>query len=394
MRAGTRSVLLLWTVAVLTSCQAPDPPGALAPPLAPITSSVDEVRTSRLPLPAGMRLESTQFSDAEHGYAFAISEPLATISVDANTKVVRVRSALFATSNGGRTWTERRLPRPVLGGPYLSVPPSGTVAISAMEGWYVSTDEGATFRHYPDPDTQPEDMRHRGGNALWVSRDCTPGPCYELIEHVNGTDRHISTAGQAVPAPEAATYGPDGRWWVFARDGDRISAAVSADRGATWQSRDVPAHPDLAGAPATLQAFRSSDGTDAWLAGSERGFGMGRAGRAARRAKPVDLPAFWLLRGDQWVAQVGAGRPPESTASMYTWVAAGGQAILVAGAHGLAVLNAGWTPIALPEPVDRIWMIADGTLVAGVGGSPMPTYLGRMSGRHLSWVQLAIQSGA
>jgi hypothetical protein len=48
----------------------------------------------------------------------------------------------------------------------------------------------------------------------------------------------------------------------------------------------------------------------------------------------------------------------------------------------------------LPEPIDRIWMIADGTLVAGVGGSAMPTYLGRMSGRHLSWVRLAIHTGA
>jgi hypothetical protein len=215
-----------------------------------------------------------------------------------------------------------------------------------------------------------------------------------LIEHVNGTDRHISTVGKAVPAPEAATYGPDGRWWVFGRDGDRISVAVSADRGSSWQSRDLPAHPDLTGPPATLQALLSSDGADAWLAGSEGGFGLGPTGRSARRAKPVGLPAFWLLRGGHWVPQVGAGRPPETTVSPYTWVAAGGQAILVAGAHGLAVLDAGWTPIALPEPVDRIWMIADGTLVAGVGGSPVPTYLGRMSGRHLSWVQLSIQSGA
>jgi len=395
------ATLSLATPAGCRSGQAPVKPPAL-PALAAPTYDIGETRTGVLPVPSGMRLQAMQFADADHGYALEWSvQPVEKVTIDANTYSERYRALLFATVDGGRTWTPRTLPAAVLDGPGLGVLGPQTIVISA-DGWYVSTDAGRSYRRYPADGPAPPEFNTAPGEHLWASGDCTPGPCFELVEQTaTGQQRRHRWTSSALPAPpEAASYGPDGRWWAFARDGGRIYAAVSADRGATWQPREVPAHPALASVPRQLGAQLSADGEDLWLLGIGGEPAAGELGRAAPaiRRKPTESPVYWLLRGDQggdqWVVQRGQGRRT-TTRLGDSWAALGGQMMIVAGGDGLGLLDDRWTPVTLPTRVDWVYQLHGGGLhgggvVAGVYGEPAPAYFGHRTGRHLTWTPFAL----
>jgi hypothetical protein len=104
--------------------------------------SISETRAGVLTVPDGMRLRSVLFGDADHGYALEWSvQPVETVQLDAYTISERYRALLFATGDGGRT-----------------------------------------FRHYPPDGPTPPEFQAAPGEFLWASGDCTPGPCFELIE--------------------------------------------------------------------------------------------------------------------------------------------------------------------------------------------------------------------
>jgi len=400
MRARTVAVLLatlcLAAPAGCRSARAPTNQPRALPTLAAPTYSLGETRTGMLPVPVGMRAHSVQFGDADHGYALEWSvKPVETVTIDANTYSERYRALLFATADGGRTWTPRPLPAPVLDGPSLAVLGPQRIVISS-EDWNVSTDGGRSYRRYPADGQVPLELQAAPHDVLWASGDCTPGPCFELIEHTpNGERRHKWTSPALPAPPEAASYGPDGRWWAFARDGGRLHAAVSADRGATWQAREVPAHPALASVPEQLGAQLSADGEDLWLLGLGGEPATGGLGRAAptTRLKPTESPVYWLLhsgQGDQWIPQPGQGRQASGTRLGDTWAAVGGRMMIVAGVDGLGLLDDRWTPVTLPTRVDLVYQLADGTVVAGVRGEPVPAYFGRRSGRNVTWTPFAL----
>ena len=441
MRARAAAVLVA-SICLTASAGCRAHPEARPTALPPPTYSIGEPRTGVLPVPAGMRLQAMQFADADHGYALEWSvQPVERVTIDANTYSERYRTLLFATADGGRTWTPRPLPAPVLDGPTLGVLGPQRIVISA-DGWYVSSDDGQTFRRYPADGPAPPEFQAAPGVHLWASGDCTPGPCFELIEQTAaGQQRRHKWTSSALPAPpEAASYGPDSRWWAFARDGGRIYAAVSTDRGVTWQAREVPAHPALASAPRQLGAQLSADGEDLWLLGLGGEPAVGGPGASAPRAgsqqivesygpysdgfsprsseieirKPTDSPVYWLLRsdqgnqggqggqgdqgaqgdqpdkGDHWVPQLGQGRPSTGTRLGDTWAAIGGQMMIVAGDDGLGLLDDRWTPVTLPTRVDWVYQLHSGGVVAGARGEAVPAYFGTRDGRHVIWTPYAL----
>jgi hypothetical protein len=163
----------------------------------------------------------------------------------------------------------------------------------------------------------------------------------------------------------------------------------------------------------------SSDGADLWLLGMGGEPAVGGPNSSARRSnsivenyspysggfsprstqarstwlpelrKPTDAPVYWLLRGDQWVPQAGQGRRTNSRLGD-SWAAIGGQLMIVAGEDGLGLLDDGWTPVALPTPVDWVYRLYGGGVIAGLRGEPAPAYFGVREGRHLTWIPFAL----
>jgi len=397
---------LLVLVALLAGC-GPDaaspgaPPstvaGARATPGPTPTNVLGEVRRATLSVPAGMRLASVQFGDAAHGYALVLSAtPVRAVpgkgEVDGTGRasIDVFRTLLFATADGGRRWTPVRLPRPDLAEPWLQViGPDVLLVDASTEGRYISGDGGRTFRRDTTDEPMPAEIDRALPGYLYASD-------YRLMEHAwGGGSRAVPGPDGALPVPpETATLGPGGAWWAFSLNAGGIQAAVSADRGATWRARPVPAHPALEGhAPERPMAFASADGADAWLLAFPPDrllAGSGRVAAPTRRAKAVAPPVAWLLRGDRWVPQMAAGKPSGPPVAAYSWAPAGGGLLALAGAHGLALVGDAWTPVPFPTAVGWVLPLAGGGLVAGPLDPPGPLYVGGRNGRRFTWVRVEV----
>lgn len=136
------------------------------------------------------------------------------------------RTAGFLVSmDGGRTWSERAVPEPLLS---LAIAPAReeTIVATGEHGMYLSEDAGRRWRQ----------LGPGGGLVAWSDRRVV----VQFDGRVLATD---GAGGRFVPVggvggePAALDAGPDGDLYVALHDG---TVKRSANAGASWVVRSVP----------------------------------------------------------------------------------------------------------------------------------------------------------
>ena len=372
-------------------CQSPA--GSATPPTAPPPSRasghivpasvVVEVRKAAF-IPPGFYVQGVEFVDRDYGYAALWTTNPINLETAKDSNEYRYASALFATTDGGRTWTKLKDPRrpsPVAG---LWVLDARTIVLeTGEEGWYISRDGGATFR-FTGTREPPELGEYRTRSSAGSYITCGIG-CGVLV--VDGVVQTPGLAGQSGVAIDAG-----GVVWTAAVDGATASSAFSLDRGRTWQRRDVPPHP--IGTPNRLDLRVSADGRDVWMLGyhDETGGRVGAFGSTLPvRRKGGGFPLLWLFEGDRWMPKgtVNSPKPSPDPYVQYTVAAIGGGLAAVAGPDLFALVSDVWRTVDLTPRVGLVTTLPDGT-VFGANAQHLAVYLGSRTGSEVRWVQLIL----
>lgn len=357
-----RVLVALLAVSALVACSAigdvrRDPPSNSAPPSrgaasvpAPAPSAgVDEVRAGRVAVAARYDDPLMEFSDAGHGWALFAS-------CDGGPPDRNCPALLFSTLDGGRSWLTVRHPRPVADNQQLYTAPGLVTLEAEPHGWYTSTDGGASFvRSAGEPPAlraaqgRFEFIDTTGRVGEWDGAALRPLAAQPPVPGMNNT---VASSADLVVT---AGVGDDGPY-----------AAVSTDRGRSWQRTAVPA-PD--GTVAVLRARVAPDG-ELWLVGE--------------RSDRLDFPALWRWQG-RWAAV-----PVQSYPSRIRSVAPiGAGRVAVTGPYGAGVVIDGrYTPVAWPVgPEHHLTTLGDGTVLAR---GPGDVVLGTGVGTDRRWVRVTV----
>lgn len=360
------------------------------------TSRLATHRTARISTPQGMYPQTVEFSDAIHGYVQYVTREPVSGAGSADPNDLRYRAALFATADGGQTWTSLRHPRPVSNNPQLYVVDARTFMIYAEPyGWYVTADGGRTYRHDPpDPTSQylpPEYERIWQNPAGPFTLDCADEPCaVSRIEAAGAVTRLPRQPTMTAPVRALATAG--GLLWVAGTDADRRpQVQVSADQGNTWRSVALPAQPAYGERGLDWVEVRtSSDSADVWLVGYPGDGGTAGAAAPLAALKVVGMPVVWRAQGDAMVAKGVIARPtPGQNPALYTAAAIGGGMLAVSGPGCLCLVDDAWISVPTPQPIEFIRTLADGTIY-GSAITNKTVYLGTRTGREVAWVEVEL----
>ena len=374
------AVVAAVVAASLSACDAgPSPgPAAGARPAAP-NSLVTERVSAKIPAPDGYRLQTVEFADTRHGYAALWTDDPVSGGSDPDPNRWRYASAIFATTDGGANWTRLKDPRPPSASPQMYTVDARTVVLlSEPDGWYVTTDGGASFRFSPGEQQPPElDRLNQVGPA---GMRCDDG-CHLTVR---GSRVDPGLAGDLSAVQHAA-----GAVWAATVDHGVPRTAVSDDGGVTWRSVDVPAHPG-GGAVFRLGLPVSPDGTEVWLVGTPVPAGGGVGQRAPRRRKEGGVPMLWRFDGQAWQVQglVGA---PAATPFPYSVAAIGAGLVAAVGPDGLSYVDEAWHDADLMPRPEYVTVLGDGTIFAP-GPSSRVYYFGRRDGRDVSWTRLDLSA--
>ncbi|MEE6258308.1 hypothetical protein [Plantactinospora sonchi] len=313
-------------------------------------------RAVRLALPASARLQQVEFVDAERGYALFVvggtDIPAAPVS----------SGLLFGTTDGGRSWQPVHHPR-LDGHPQLHAGHGLLVLVVEGTVWYVSADQGRTFRRLEGE--RPPDAYHQldGRFQLCCDGDARP----KVVEWAGDRFRPLP-AQPSLSRPELLGYG-GGRLVVARLSAGRAYVSVSDDDGRSW----LPPVPLGDGTWSGLRAAVAPDG-DAWL-----------IGYADDRTL---FPTLWRRDGP------GGGwsltRPVDPPERFTSAVPLGGGLLAVTGPDGAGLVGRG-SYLALGWPVGgaHLRMLPDGTLFAA-DPSTGQAWLGPGHGTERRWVTLRL----
>ncbi|MEH1056944.1 hypothetical protein V6U89_17295 [Micromonospora sp. CPCC 206171] len=354
-----RPVVALLAVPALVACSAigdirRDPPSRSAAPTAapvpapPPSAGFDEVRAGRVAVAQRYDDPFVEFSDAAHGWALFAS-------CDGRPPDRNCPALLFSTLDGGRSWLRVRHPRPVADNQQLYTAPGLVTLLAEPHGWYTSTDGGASF------------VRTDGEPPAWRAAQGR----FQVIE---ATGRMGEWDGRALrplaaqpPVPALTGVGLADQLLVAAGEDDEgLSAAISTDRGRSWQRTPVPT-PD--GEVSMLRVVVAPD-SQVWLLGE--------------RPDRMDFPALWRWQG-RWESV-----PAQSYPSRIVSVAPiGAGRVAVTGPYGAgAVIDGRYTPVAWPVGSEHyLTVLGDGTVFAR--GST-DVVLGAGVGTDRRWVRVTV----
>ncbi|MFI7433521.1 hypothetical protein [Micromonospora haikouensis] len=328
---------------------APSPrPSATGPTPSPPAADV-ELREVRVPVGKGYDHPYVEFVTAEQAYALFSTCPARSAR--------DCPAVLYATIDGGRSWQRLVHPLPVAENPQLYAAPGALVLLAEPHDWYTSTDGGRTFAHSTG-EQEPVAWRTVQGRfqideatgrvVRWAGRRATPLPAQPPVRTLHGV---VEARGLLV---------------VAGVDGGKPYAAVSTDRGRTWQPTPVPA-PD--GEVGVLRPMVGPDG-EARLVG----WPPDRTG----------FPALWRYLG-RWVPVPAAGHPlrADSVVPLTTGRFA------VNGPDGAGVVADGrYGPLDWPvAPEHHLTLLADGTLV---GRAPDEVLLATGPVGNRRWVRVVL----
>ena len=357
-----RSLAVLLLVPVLGSCSAigdirRDPPAPTTAPPRPVVTApaplppggFDEVRAVRVAVAQRYDDPYVEFADAAHGWALFAS-------CDGRPPDRNCPALLFSTLDGGRSWVKVRHPRPVADNQQLYTAAGLVTLLAEPHGWYASTDGGASFVR---TDGEPPAWRAAQGRfqiiegaervGEWDGRTLRPLAVQPPVPGLNS----VASSDDLVVAAGVAGDGP--------------SAAVSTDRGRSWQRTPVPA------ADGELSMVRAQVAPDSqvWLVGE--------------RPDRLDFPALWRYQG-RWESV-----PAQSYPSRILSVApVGAGRVAVTGPYGAGVVIDGrYTPVAWPVgPNHYLTTLDDGTVFAR-GSSDV--VLGTGVGTDRRWIRVTVE---
>ena len=184
-----------------------------------------DVRVVDVPVPADYDHHDVRFADATHGAVLftrcGVADPAAGTR-DA------CAALLYVTADGGRTWQQRRHPQTVAAVQQILVGPDGLILLlSGPNAWYVSTDEGRTFRRYPyTPEPPVAHLPALGGEYQLC---CGDAP--KLVRYAEGK---VTAVPAAPPLPGKVT--------ATVLRAERDLWAASVDRGTALPRTEEPAY--------------------------------------------------------------------------------------------------------------------------------------------------------
>ena len=347
--AGVCVALTVSGCSALDGIRRPPPSPPVAPSSPPKVESFVpiEVLTPEVGVQGGFRLSTVQFTDARRG---------AALYTDCDTDLCS--AVLVTTSDGGRSWTDRPHPRPEAPDQDLALGRDGTIVLTCdLDAWYVSRDDGATFRRSRHRDEPPAELHTLDGPYEMDGLD--------LVHWADGRPTRViqPLAGEL----NAFVHRPGRDLWIAAVQDGRLLTAVSRDEGRTWTAQPVPA-PAVAVTSAELLV--SGDGGDVWLLGYP---GAGD-----------DFQAAWQLGAGGW-NPVPADGPTRGR----IYAAPLGRSLLaVSGDHvtGILAPDRGYGTVAWPAGAMRV--LRDGTLL--VTREPGAVFLGTGADLARRWVKIEL----
>jgi hypothetical protein len=325
-----------------------------------------DVRAADVPVPPDFDHHDVRFADATHGAVLftrcGVDDPAAGTR-DACSAL------LYVTSDGGRTWQQRRHPQTVAAVQQIRVGPDGMILLlSGPNAWYVSTNEGRSFQRYPYTPEPP--VAHLQALAGEFQLCCGDGPA-ELVRYADGK---VAAVPAAPPLPgrlTAAVLRAERDLWAASVERGIAYTAFSADGGRTWKRSDVPGSQ---GGLVRLGLSVSADSSDLWLLGF--------------RADEKRFPAVWRLDPTGWRLMPADGRPE----AFRNAVPVGAGLLAVTGPLGSGLAGERWTATDWPSGGDlqllgdgavQVDDERDGTVWLGVGG-----------GVNRRWAQLVLRQAA
>ena len=131
----------------------------------------------------------------------------------------------LVSADGGRTWSERAVPEPLLS---LAIAPGReeTVVAAGENGMYLSEDAGRRWRQ----------LGPGGGLVAWSDR-LVVVRFDGRVRATDGAGGRFAPVGGVGGEPAALDAGPDGDLYVALHDG---TVKRSADAGASWTVRSAP----------------------------------------------------------------------------------------------------------------------------------------------------------
>jgi hypothetical protein len=370
-----RKAVALGLVLALGGCSIGDirrPPPA-APSTAPATSAAgqpvaptrprprpaDEVRRTEVDLPVGYGLQHVEFVDRNRGYAMFLGcDPASPAPAEG------CPAALFVTRDGGRGWRAVPHPHPRAANHQMYAAGDTVALLAEPHGWWLSTDGGATFTHPATKDMSPPFVQALFGR---YQPCCDPDDKRRVVEFAGGRMRPVP-AQPPIPSVDAVASAGETLYAAGLRDG-RPYAAMSTDRGRTWQPTFVAAPVD---GLEMVHLMVSHRGEHAWLVGATSRFAF---------------PYLWLYDGHGWRPSGRDGHPDD-----YLAVAPlDDGSVAVAGRAGPGVV-AGGAYRALDWPVDGGYLrvLADGTVNSQVD---RVVWLGEGTGTERRWIHVELSAG-
>jgi photosystem II stability/assembly factor-like uncharacterized protein len=327
-----------------------------------ITATPKHVRSAG---DAVARIGDIQFVDRDHGWLSA-ADVFGGFPLPRNAPSSR-HMEIDRTTDGGRTWRASAPPRclEACGGTHLSFVDTQRGFVIAEQGLFATSDGGATWTRVARPHFSGRiaflDMRHGVG----VSDPSRWGGPQSAVPFGGGIPYRTTDGGRTwlrVPlAPPAAYagwertaspvrfFGPKGVLPVRYRDPrthtQRLVVYTSADGGRSWRPQLVPAKVRWSrafftwGVPA--DGLLSAASPCVWIVNGSRVLHLTTdAGRSWRTVRPVDLPARATIGQVQFLSA------DDGWAVVWLPKGTGGSGALVRTTDG----GLTWTPLAPPVP--------------------------------------------
>jgi hypothetical protein len=324
-----------------------------------------ESRRTLAPVGSGMEVTALAFGTQDNGYALLARCGPGTVGSR------HCDSVLVTTLDGGLSWIERQLPTHGDAELTLVVRGERTVAVGATgAAWYVSVNQGRTWELRP-AGPLPYELRPAEFGVICpdpLVRGGCEGP---LVEYRPEGPKRFNTEP---PLPrlafDVALVGT--ALWAVTADAGKVYAAVSLDRGSTWQRRDPS---PAAGVMVRPRLTASPDGKEIWIS-------------AEQDAGTTALWRYDTVLGTWLVAPPANPRPRLSDV-----IAVGANRLAAVADNGFGYVVDDGTRWALARQglFNRfvgLALLTDGTLMARTDNGEIWLGVGTGSDRH--WIDVTV----